>query len=268
MEQYLLELARGYYFWGCVGFLIGSSLSVYNITRTGLSFPKAVIMMTAAVWGGLVGARLLFLIEANRLLSLRDWTQALFFWKGGLSWLGGPVVGALAAALVLLLARAPIMENLGAAFPGIALSHAISRVSCVIQGCCYGRPTNVPWAIYSDVLQTRVHPTQVYSMVCELAVAAFLQVLFRRPSLRKYLCPLYGVLLASHRFITEAFRGTPAGPELIAGLRFHQSVCVLILSVSLCALAILWNLRRGLLISGLILAATGAVFLIFRPASA
>jgi len=267
MEQYLLNLPKHYYFWGCVGFLIGTTLSVYNITRTGIRFRVAVVMMAAAIWGGLVGSRLLFLIEKDRLHSLADLARVFLVWKGGLSWLAGPPLGALAAAVVLLLARAPVMESLGAAFPGIALSHAVSRIGCLVHGCCYGRPTTLPWAIYSERLQTYVHPTQVYSMLAELIVAATLQVLFRKPPLRKYLFPLYGILLASHRFVTESFRGTSPGPELITGLRFHQSICILVLAVSICGLALLWDRKRGLLISGLVAASTGIFFTVFNPAS-
>ena len=31
--------------------------------------------------------------------------------------------------------------------PGIALGHVIGRFGCLFAGCCFGRPTTVPWAI-------------------------------------------------------------------------------------------------------------------------
>lgn len=268
MGQYLVDLVQGYYFWGYVGFLVGTVLFVRNAGRNDVSFPRAILVMTAAIYGGLFGARALFLLQRDPWLQHTDAYQLLVFWEGGLSWLGAPVGGAIACTLALAAVRQPFLVNLGAMAPAIALAHAISRIGCLFTGCCYGRETSVPWAIYSDALQTRVHPTQLYSMASELVAALILQTLFRKPAQRKYLLPLYGVLLAASRFFEEFFRGTPAGPELIAGLRFYQSVCIVVLALSLCGLLILWKRKVGSAVSALVAAAIIALFVLFRPVPA
>ena len=266
MGQYLLELfGNYYYFWGYVGFAAGTCLFLYNAAANGLMFMPGVIAITLSIYGGLLGARILFLLEYNPSLLLTGWPRVLDFWSGGLSWIGGPGVGVVAGGVALRLMRVPVMENLGAAAPGIALAHAISRISCVVNGCCYGRPTAVPWAVYSEVLQTHVHPTQVYSMLCELGAMAFLQVLFIRRAYRKYLFPLYGVILGSQRFITEGFRGSPPGPEIISGLRFYQSVSFLLVATSLCAAMILYDRKKGFLVSGLVGTLVAATLILFHP---
>jgi len=265
MGQYLVDLVQGYYFWGYVGFLVGTVLFVRNAGRNDVSFPKAILVMTASIYGGLFGARALFLLQRDPWLQHTDPYQLLVFWEGGLSWLGAPVGGAIACALALVVVRRPLLINLGAMAPAIALAHAISRVGCLFTGCCYGRPTSVPWAIYSDTVQARVHPTQIYSMASELVTVLILQTLFLKPALRKYLAPLYCVLLSASRFFEEFYRGTPAGPELISGLRFYQSVCIVVLAFSLCGLLILWNKKVGTAVSVLVATATVALFVFFRP---
>jgi len=154
---------------------------------------------------------------------------------------------------------------MGSCAPGLALSHAIARVGCIIEGCCYGAPTTMPWAIHSDRVGADVHPTQIYSMVAELANAALLQYLWRKPGNRKYLFPLYVMILSVHRFITEGFRGTPHGPEIIEGLRFYQSVCVFLFAFSLCVFFLLWKGRKGLVPSAAVAVATALIVLVFHP---
>ena len=63
----------------------------------------------------------------------------------------------------------------------------------------------------------------------------------------------------------EAFRGTPAGPELIEGLRYYQVVALVSIAVSFAFLMLLWKGKRGA-IAGLLPAALLILALVFlRP---
>lgn len=266
MVEYFSSQLSIYFLIGAVGFLFGAALMVYNHVRNGLPFPVSVIGVTLCIYGGLLGTRILYVAVENPYLFVEDPLLALAFWQGGLSWLGGPILGSAVFLIFMRLVGYPAWSNLGAGTPGLALAHAIARFSCLNRGCCYGAPTDAPWAIYSDVLHTYVHPTQVYDMVPELAIAGFLQFLVvTRADSRKFILPLYVVLLTSHRFVTEAFRGEPPGPEWIDGLRFYQSFSIVLFAAAICALALLWRRREGTLITTVVAVATLAVFVVFRP---
>lgn len=266
MAQSFIDLFSPYFLLGSVGFLIGGALMVNNVFRNGVRFPLAVVTVTACIYGGLFGTRILFVLLNNPTLFIHDFPLAIAFWQGGLSWLGGPILGCAVFLLVMRLARQPGWANVGSAVPGLALAHAMARWACYDRGCCYGAATDVPWAIYSNKLHTMVHPTQFYSMFNELVVAAILQVLWwKRREFRKYLMPLYGVLLGSHRFVTEAFRGEAPGPEIIDGLRFYQSLCVFILVLSLIVIMMLWDRRRGAIGGGALAAVTVAAVAFLQP---
>jgi len=64
--------------------------------------------------------------------------------------------------------------------PSIILAQAFGRVGCLINGCCYGIQTDVPWAIvYTNInsfapLGVPVHPTQAYEIIYNLIVFGIL----------------------------------------------------------------------------------------------
>lgn len=267
MAEFIIDILTEYYFWGALGFFIGCFISIPNLLKNDVSFPKAVILIVAGIYGGLFGSRILYvLIKAPHLFKSRP-LAGLYFWQGGLAWQGGIILGAFAVLLVARIIRLPAWESLGCIAPGYAFAHAITRIGCLIRGCCFGCPTNVPWAIYSKELGTKVHPTQIYSMIGELASFAILQYLFRKKEYRKYLFPLYGLFFGLHRFIAEFFRGVPPGPELISGLRIYQVICILIFSASLATILILRDKKSGIKFSALIVIITAAPFVLFRPES-
>jgi len=74
--------------------------------------------------------------------------------------------------------------------PGAALGQAIGRVGCLIQGCCYGLPTTLPWAVvythpHSHApLGVPLHPAQAYFLLWNLVVFATLRRLMTHPLAR------------------------------------------------------------------------------------
>ncbi len=216
-----------------LGFLLGGALCVRNMVKNGCSFPLAVIAVTAGLYGGLLGARALYVLIFSPHLFLEDPIYAIAFWQGTGSWMGGFFLGAIGVMIVLKVVNKPFWSNIGSMAPGLALGHAVGRVGCLFAGCCYGAPTSVPWSIYSSKLNEMVHPTQLYSMIGELISFAILQRLWRKPERRAYLPAVYGMLLAVHRFISESFRSVEAGPVIIPGLHVYQAVCVFFFAFSL-----------------------------------
>jgi phosphatidylglycerol:prolipoprotein diacylglycerol transferase len=136
--------------------------------------------------------------------------------------------------------------------PGIALGHVIGRLGCLLAGCCYGRPTELPWGVTftSPVAAANVgtplgiplHPTQLYDAGAELLILAFLLIFEKRgrPFAGRTFW-LYMLLYAISRFIVEIFRGDDRG--MLAGLSTSQVVSLLVVPA---AIVMLMRLsRRG-----------------------
>jgi phosphatidylglycerol:prolipoprotein diacylglycerol transferase len=134
--------------------------------------------------------------------------------------------------------------------PGIALGHVIGRVGCFLAGCCYGRPTDVPWAVrFTDPfaaanvgtpLHVDLHPTQLYEAGAELLILGLLLGTERmgRPfpgrTFWSYMF-VYGV----SRFIIEMYRGDPRGFVFGTQLSTSQFISVVLVPLSLIMLFVL-----------------------------
>jgi phosphatidylglycerol:prolipoprotein diacylglycerol transferase len=210
-------------------------------------------IMDLGIWiiiSALVGAKLLLLIVDRGKFSLTasgimDLVRSAGVFYGGL-------IAAVAVALWYLWRhRMPMWTVTDVFAPGIALGHVIGRLGCLFAGCCFGRPTTVPWAItfhnefaHQNVgtpLGIPLHPTQLYEAGAELLILGLLLVLERRG--RAY--PgrtfwTYMLLYGISRFIIEMYRGDPRG--MVGTLSTSQFVSILI--VPLASFMLVW-LARG-----------------------
>jgi len=188
-----------------VGALVGLWLLRREVRRSGLP-EGAVDVGLAGVFGGFVGAKLLWVVEHIAEEPLAD----LLFSRGGMSWFGGFAGGLLAGLWLMRRRRLPIMAVLAAATPGLVVGHAIGRIGCFLVGDDYGIPSNLPWAVaFPEGLPPTtvpVHPTQLYEMLALLPIALLL-VRWRRQCLAdRWVLGGYLALTGSLRFLIEFIR--------------------------------------------------------------
>ncbi len=165
-------------------------------------------MAFAALVGGLVGARLYFLIE--NWSDVSDDILGNLFSGAGLVWYGGAIGGALAVCAWAYWRGLMTLLLLDVAAVPLALGYAIGRVGCQLSGDGdYGRAWDGPWAMaYPDgtvATDQEVHPTPIYETLF-MGLAAI--VLWRlrdrfRPGI---LFALYLVLAGFERFMVEFVR--------------------------------------------------------------
>jgi phosphatidylglycerol:prolipoprotein diacylglycerol transferase len=136
--------------------------------------------------------------------------------------------------------------------PGIALGHVTGRLGCLAAGCCYGRPSDVAWAItftnpaaatnVGTPLGVPLHPTQIYESAAEFLILALLIATERKGRLfagRTFW--LYMFLYGVSRFVIEFYRGDPRG-SVFGTLSTSQFISVVLVPLSLAMLA--WLPRR------------------------
>ena len=112
---------------------------------------------------------------------------------------------------------------------GVAIAIGIGRIGCLLFGCCYGTPTDLPWGICfitaADGGTLARHPTQIYESIFHFAFAGVAAFGIGRNWRKGDWMPMYLIAYCVYRFASEFIR-----PEvrLFAGLTFYQLSAVVI----------------------------------------
>jgi phosphatidylglycerol---prolipoprotein diacylglyceryl transferase len=125
--------------------------------------------------------------------------------------------------------------------PGLALGHGIGRLGCFAAGCCWGKPTHLPWAVTftSESTTTGVplnvplHPTQLYEAFAEAIICAVLIWRLNKPHADGRVIGLYGLLYGVVRFAVEFVRDHDASNPLGGPFTLEQWISLLVALVGL-----------------------------------
>ena len=132
-----------------LGFLCGWYLVRLEMIRKGMDADLASrITFNAAIWG-VIGGRVLSLIEeADHLGDSAGQIVETLLLKGGLTWYGGLVFGAAATVYTIVKSKAPKLPILDAMAPAGLVGYAFGRGGCLLSGDgCYGIATDLPWGM-------------------------------------------------------------------------------------------------------------------------
>ncbi len=188
-----------------LGYLAGLAAFAYFARRRGLATEGIWALMAAGLIGGLAGANLVQLLVTATV--------------------GKTILGAVAGgyfAVIYTKRRLGITRPTGDLFAfGISAGEAVGRFGCFLGGCCYGKVTSVPWAVWEHGAYR--HPTQIYLSAAAALTFATL-VLFQRtkpPENATFF--LQGLMLCSLRFGIEFFRDDAI---MIGNLSEAQWACI------------------------------------------
>lgn len=223
-----------------LAFIAAGALVARRLGELGKPPDWAYEMIFVALIGGIVGARLDFIVQNWAEVSQDPIGSILS--GTGLVWFGGLVGGALGVAIWARFRGLLGAGLLDLAAPALALGYAIGRIGCQVSGDGdYGIPWDGPWAMAypNGTVPTDipVHPTPIYET---LAMGLVAYALWRlRFSLRPgLLFALYLVLAGSERFLVEFIR---RNEDVLLGLTLAQVLSVAMIVAGVAWLATKWN---------------------------
>ena len=229
-------------------YLLGLQFALIRARSRGLDRERVMDLGIWIIISALVGAKLLLLVVDYRPFLANPRTIVDLLRSGGVFY-GGLIAAVTVALAYIWRHRMPMWTTTDVFAPGIALGHVVGRLGCLLAGCCFGRPTSVPWAIsFHDPnafatsgtpLGVSLHPTQLYEAGAEALILVFLLAFERRGrpfpgrTFWSYML-LYGV----SRFVIEFYRGDPRGTVFDA-LSTSQFVSVILVPLSVVMLVLL-----------------------------
>ena len=225
-----------------LGMLLALFVASRLAARDGLSKDRIYDLGLWTLVGGLVGSKILMvLVEPDVQIFTLD-----FLRSGGVFY-GGLIGGFLAVAILVPLYKLPFWKVADALAPGVALGQGFGRQGCFSAGCCWGKPTTLPWGVHFTELgheytgvpivgpdggDLHLHPTQLYESFIMLAVFGILVYLHRKKKFDGQILITYGIIYSIVRFSIEFIRDDPRGDlfgfTTATGLSTSQGVSLIV----------------------------------------
>ena len=130
-----------------LGFMAGYYLAIRLAKKCGQNPEELTNIAVLALLGGVIGARALYVIHFwQQEYAGRGLWKALNVRDGGLEFYGGVVLAIVVALVYLLIRKLPVRFYFDLLAPALMLGLAFGRTGCFLNGCCYGKTSNLPWA--------------------------------------------------------------------------------------------------------------------------
>ncbi len=223
-----------------VGFIVALRVALRQARRAAVAPEIITDLWILSLLAGVIGAKLL--------LYLLDWRFYLSNPAAILStlrsagvWYGGLILALIANVLVLRRKGLDAWAVGDIAAPAIVVGQAIGRLGCLAAGCCYGRPSSLPWAVtFSSTraheitgvpLHIALHPTQIYHALADLLLFVLLILLAKRKRFDGQILLTYLILYSIGRAGIEFLRDDPRGA--IAGFSTSQVISAVVFLVAI-----------------------------------
>jgi len=228
-------------------YLLGLKLAMVRARARGLDANRVLDLGIYIIISALVGAKLLLLVTDFKTFTSNP-RELLTLARSGGVFYGGLILAVTVALLYIRRVGLPLWTTTDVFAPGIALGHVVGRFGCLFAGCCFGKPTTMPWGItFKDPfaaanvgtpLGVPLHPTQLYEAGAELLILGILLFSERkgRPFAGRTFW-LYMLLYAISRFIIEFYRGDERGTVFMFST--SQFISILLAPLAIVILAYL-----------------------------
>jgi phosphatidylglycerol:prolipoprotein diacylglycerol transferase len=237
-----------------LAFLCAILIAVKLAARDGLPKEKIYDLCLWMLLASLVGSKLLMLFTEPEYRDHPLQLLSLDFLRSGGVFYGGFIAAVLTGFFLMKRYNLPWWKTADACAPGIAIGNFFGRQGCFAAGCCWGKPTTLPWGVKFTELgheitgvptNTYLHPTQLYESFAMLVVFLFLLWLHKHKRFSGQVILAYALLYSIVRFAIEFVRDDPRGDILglttLTGLSTSQLISLI---VGVSALVLLIVRRR------------------------
>ena len=225
---------RSYGLFIALAVLAGYLVARKRIKNVGLNEDNFLDLLLFLIVGGIIGARLLYILTNDFFYYLNNPFEIIKSWGEGLSFIGIVIAGLLISFIYSKIKKINFWHLLDVLSIGLMLGYSIGRLGCFFNGCCYGLPTNsiIGFRFNQFELFYRL-PTQLFTSIGALIIFF---ILLRIDKKKKFYGKIFGwtlILLGILTFVVELFREVLRFPPLNLSLNQYSTFILIPLGIIL-----------------------------------
>jgi phosphatidylglycerol:prolipoprotein diacylglycerol transferase len=225
-----------------IGFFVGIILAIRQAKKEGIKPDTILDLGLIIILSSLIGGKTLEII-INYKYYFKNPKEIVTSLRFGGVYYGGLILAIVISLLYLRWKKLPLWKVCDIFAPSIALGVAIGRWGCFFAGCCWGKPTDLPWGvtftnpythqIVGTPLYISLHPTQLYHSLTNFLIFIALIVMRKKRSFEGQLFWFYFLFYSITRFFLEFLRDDPRGSMFRDTLSTSQFIGILAAALSL-----------------------------------
>jgi phosphatidylglycerol:prolipoprotein diacylglycerol transferase len=216
-----------------IAIVVGIILLRREIARKRLELTKddAIGFAFWAVVGGILGARIYYVLFMWSAYYSQHPLEIFALWHGGLAIHGGILGGAAAVFLYAKLKHVKFLDLTDAVSPVLALGQAFGRFGNFMNGDAHGVPTDLPWGVVfpegsiagDEFPGQPLHPVMLYELVLNFISFFILWKLRKRDHKPGFIFSMYLLNYGIIRFFVSFLR---ADSLMVGNLRGAQIISI------------------------------------------
>jgi len=237
-----------------LAFLCAILIAVKLAARDGLPKEKIYDLSLWMLLASLIGSKVLMFFTEPEYRDHPLQLISLDFLRSGGVFYGGLIGAVLTGYFLMRRYDLPWWKTADACAPGIAVGNFFGRLGCFSAGCCWGKPTTLPWGVkFTELgheitgvpIDVPLHPTQLYESFSMFIVFFFLLWLHKHKRFSGQVILLYALLYSIIRFLIEFLRDDPRGDVFglttRTGLSTSQLISIIVGLGALVLLIVRWR---------------------------
>jgi phosphatidylglycerol:prolipoprotein diacylglycerol transferase len=189
MYPYLFHIGdaalHSYTFLMGISFFVGLGLVLFQFKKSPIPLETEFLVTHSLLsWvAGLVGARVLFVLVEWKKFGT-GYFSTFRPWQGGIVFLGGLAAGVVYWIFLFKKRKFPLRLGFSLLAPGLAMAHAVGRIGCFLNGCCFGKSCPIDSKLNFAVtftdpnsaapLNTPLYPIQIFEAVILASISIYL----------------------------------------------------------------------------------------------
>jgi phosphatidylglycerol:prolipoprotein diacylglycerol transferase len=207
-----------------IGFIFGLILAEKFAKKNNVDPQLISNLGIIILFSGIIGARILYVLVNLNYFFHKPIFEIFKIWEGGLVFYGGLIASIISGIIYLRKKKKDVLQIANIITPSIAIAHAIGRIGCFLNGCCYGKVSYKFGLIFPAIGDNLPHlPTQLIESFA-LIIFFFIVLFFIKKKFYAYL-----IYYSCFRFVIEFFRGDDRGVFFLNYFSISQFISALII---------------------------------------